>query len=62
MHYVTHRSNQMRKQKFGIMSPEALFVKSVPAPPDLEKYCVDDSLTGCTEMHYVTRRFHRMQK
>jgi hypothetical protein len=62
MHYVTHRSHQMRKQKFGITSPEALFVKSEPAPPELEKYCVDDSLSGCTEMHYVTRRSHRMQK
>jgi hypothetical protein len=62
MHYVTRRSHQMRKHKFGITSPEALFVKSVPAPPDLEKYYVDDSLSGCTEMHYVTHRTHRMQK
>jgi hypothetical protein len=62
MHHVTHRSHEMRKQKFGITCPEALFVKSVPAPPDIEKYCVDDSLPGRTEMHYVTRRSHRMQK
>jgi hypothetical protein len=62
MHYVTHRSHQMRKQKFGIMCPEALFVKSVLARPDLEKYCVDYSLSGRTEMHYLTRRSHRMQK
>jgi hypothetical protein len=62
MHYVTHRSHQMRKHKFGITCPEALFLKSVPAPPDLEKYCVDDSLSERTEMHYVTRGSHRMQK
>jgi hypothetical protein len=31
MHYVTHSSHQMRKHKFGITSPEVLFIKSVPA-------------------------------
>jgi hypothetical protein len=62
MHYVTHRSRRMRKHKFAITCPEALFVKSVPVLPELEKSCVNDSHLGCTEMHYVTRRSHRMRK
>jgi hypothetical protein len=62
MNYLTHRSHRMEKQNFSVTSPEALFVKSVPVPPELEKYCVDDSLTGRTEMHYVTHRSHRMRK
>jgi hypothetical protein len=62
MNYLTHRSHQMRKQKFGITCPEALSIKSVPAQPDLEKYCVDDSFSGRTEMPYVTHRSHRIQK
>jgi hypothetical protein len=62
MHYLTHRSHQIRKQMFGITCPEVLFVKSVPAPPDLEKYCVKDSLSGRTKMPYVTDRSHRIQK
>jgi hypothetical protein len=37
MHYVTHISHPMQKNKFGITCPEALFVKSVPVPPELEK-------------------------
>jgi hypothetical protein len=34
MHYVTHWSHRMQKLKFGIMKPNALFVKSVLVPPD----------------------------
>jgi hypothetical protein len=37
MHYVSHRSHRMQKYKFGIMSPGALFVKSVLGLPELEK-------------------------
>jgi hypothetical protein len=37
MHYVTRRSHRMQKNKFGITSPEALFVKSLPVSPELEK-------------------------
>jgi hypothetical protein len=62
MHYVTHRSQRMQKDKFGIMCPEQLFVKPVPVPPKLETYCIDVSRTGRTRMHYVTRKSHRMRK
>jgi hypothetical protein len=37
MHYVTRRTNQMHKHKFGIMCTGALFVKSVPILPEREK-------------------------
>jgi hypothetical protein len=52
----------MQTQKFRITCLEALFVKSIPAQTELEKYYVDDSLSGSTKMHYVTRRSCRMQK
>jgi hypothetical protein len=35
---------------------------SGPGPPELEKLCVHVSRPGRTEMHYVTRRSHQMQK
>jgi hypothetical protein len=44
------------------MCPSALFVESILVPPEPEKWCVDISRPGCTEMHYVTRRSLRMQK
>jgi hypothetical protein len=56
MHYVTHRFHLMQKQKFDITCPDALFVKSIPVPPDHEKECVDVSRAGCTGMHYVSHR------
>jgi hypothetical protein len=37
MHYVTHRSHWMQKDKFGVTCPDVLFVKSVPVPPEHEK-------------------------
>jgi hypothetical protein len=37
MHYVTHKSHLMQKHRFGVMRPDALFVKSVPVPPEHEK-------------------------
>jgi hypothetical protein len=37
MHYVMHRSHQMQKHKFGVTCPGALFVISVPVPPEHEK-------------------------
>jgi hypothetical protein len=51
-----------QKHKFGITCQTALFVESVPVPPDDEKYYVDVSCPGHTEIHYGTRRFHRIQK
>jgi hypothetical protein len=52
----------MQKEKFGIMCPNALFMKTTPCPPEHEKLFVDDSCPGHTEMHYVTSRSHQMQK
>jgi hypothetical protein len=37
MHYVTHRSHQMQKHKFGLTCPGAHFVESVPVPLEHEK-------------------------
>jgi hypothetical protein len=34
MHYVTRRSHRMQKQKFSVMCPNTLFVKSIPVPPE----------------------------
>jgi hypothetical protein len=34
---VTHRSHQMRKHKFGVMCPGALFMEITPGPPEHEK-------------------------
>jgi hypothetical protein len=62
MHYVTRISHRMQKHKFGITYPEALFVKSVPVPPEHEKLCVDVSRPRCTAMHYMNHRSRKMQK
>jgi hypothetical protein len=62
MQYVTHRSHQMEKPKFGVTSLGALFVKTVPVPTRVEKIVQSDFTTGQTGMHYVTHRSHRMQK
>jgi hypothetical protein len=37
MHYVTCRSHQMEKHKFGITCPSTLFMEFIPLPPELEK-------------------------
>jgi hypothetical protein len=37
-------------------------METVPVPPEHEKYCIDVSRARGTVMHYVTRRFHQMQK
>jgi hypothetical protein len=37
MHYVTYRSYQMQKHRFGVMSLGACFVESVPVPHEHEK-------------------------
>jgi hypothetical protein len=37
MHYVTRRSNQMQKHKFDVTYPGALFVESIPVPPEHEE-------------------------
>jgi hypothetical protein len=50
------------KHKLDATCPDALFVKSVPVPPEHEKSGVDVSRPGRTRMHYVTHRSHRMQK
>jgi hypothetical protein len=36
-HYVTCRSHQMQKHKFSVTCPRALFLESVPVPPEHEK-------------------------
>jgi hypothetical protein len=43
MHYVSRKSHQMQKQKFGIMCPGAFFVESIPVPPEHKKWCIDVS-------------------
>jgi hypothetical protein len=62
MHYVTRRSHQMQKPKFGAMYPGLFFVESITVPPEHEKYCVNFSQPGHIGMHYVTCRSHQMQK
>jgi hypothetical protein len=37
MHYMTRRSHQMQKHKFGLTCPAALFVESEPVPPENDK-------------------------
>jgi hypothetical protein len=55
MHYMTRRSHQMQKHKFGVTCPGTLIVESVPVSPKLEKYCVYVSRSRRIGMHYVTR-------
>ncbi len=62
MYYVTHRSQQLQKHKFGVTCPGALFVESVLEPHEYEIYCVNISHPGRIRMHYMTRISHRMQK
>jgi hypothetical protein len=62
MNYVTRRSHQMQKHKFGVTCPRALFMETAPGPPKHEILCVDISRPGRTGMHYVTRISHWMQK
>jgi hypothetical protein len=62
MPYMTRRSHQMQKHKFGITYPGEFFVKSVPVPPEHKKYCVTVSHPEWTGMQYVTHRSCRMQK
>jgi hypothetical protein len=37
MHYMTQRSHWQQKHRFSITCPGAVFVESVPVPPELEK-------------------------
>jgi hypothetical protein len=53
-HYVTHRSHRIKKHKYGVTCPDALFMETAPGPPEHEKYCVDVSWPGRTRMHYLT--------
>jgi hypothetical protein len=62
MHYVTRRSHRMQKHMFDIMYPDALFVETIPSPPEQEKLCIDVSCPGCTRTPYVAHRSQRMQK
>jgi hypothetical protein len=62
MHYMTRRSHRMQKHKFGVMCPNAFFIKSVPVPPKHEKYCTTVSGPRSTRLHYVTHISHKMQK
>jgi hypothetical protein len=36
MHYVTHRSHRMQKHKFGVTSPDSLFMETTPSLPEHE--------------------------
>jgi hypothetical protein len=60
MHYMTHRSHQMLKHKFGVTCPGGHFMEITPGPLEQEKYRVDVSCPGRNEMHYVTHRSHQM--
>jgi hypothetical protein len=62
MHYMTRRSHQMQKHKFGLMCPRALFMETTPGPAKHEKWCIDVSRRGRNEIHYVTHRSHQMQR
>jgi hypothetical protein len=62
MQYVIHRSHRMQIHKLGLTCPSALFMETTLGPPEQEKWCIDISLPGRTEMHYMTCRSHRMQK
>jgi hypothetical protein len=44
------------------MCAGALFVESRPVPPELKKLCAILLCPASTEMNYMTRRSHRMQK
>jgi hypothetical protein len=37
MHYMTYKSHQTQKHKFTVECLGALFVKSVPVPPEHEQ-------------------------
>jgi hypothetical protein len=50
------------KTRFSVTCPNELFMETAPGPPENEKSCVDISCPRCTEMPYVTRGSHRMQK
>jgi hypothetical protein len=54
MHYVTHRSHRIKKHKYGVTCPDALFMETAPGPSEHEKYRVDVSRPGRTRMHYLT--------
>jgi hypothetical protein len=60
MHYMTHRSHRMQKDKFCVTCPGMLCVKFVPVTPKHEKYCIDISCPGSTGVHYVTHKSYRM--
>jgi hypothetical protein len=62
MHYVTHSSHRMEKEKFGVTCPDALFVKAIVVPREHEKVCIDVSCPVRTEIPYVTDISHKMQK
>jgi hypothetical protein len=34
MHYVTHRSHRMQKNRFGVLCPGVLFMEIAPSPPE----------------------------
>jgi hypothetical protein len=37
MHYMSHSSHWMKKHKFGVMCPGALFMETALGPPEHEK-------------------------
>jgi hypothetical protein len=52
----------MQKHKFDVTRADALFMETKPVPPEHEKLCENISRRRGARMHYVTRRYHRMEK
>jgi hypothetical protein len=60
MHNVAHGTHCMQKNRFGVMFPGVLFVESYWS--HLSKKIVCQRFVSQThEMHYMTRRSHRMK-
>jgi hypothetical protein len=62
MNYMTRRSHEMRKHKFGGTYSGTLFVETAPVLPNHEKLCLEVSRPGFTGIYYVIRRSHQMPK
>jgi hypothetical protein len=52
----------MRKEKFGITCPCALFIKTAPGPHEHEKSCINVSFPVRTVIRNMTRISRWMQK
>jgi hypothetical protein len=52
--YMTRRSHQMQKHKFGVTCPDVLFMKIALGPPEHEKQHIDIRRHECIGINYVT--------